>query len=39
MREVFNLGIGLILVVRPEDVTQSLVMLADSAPVIIGKIA
>jgi phosphoribosylformylglycinamidine cyclo-ligase len=38
MREVFNLGIGLILVVRPEDVTQSLVMLADSAPVIIGKI-
>jgi phosphoribosylformylglycinamidine cyclo-ligase len=39
MREVFNLGIGLILVVRPEDVTQSLVMLADSAPMIIGKIA
>lgn len=39
MREVFNLGIGLILVVRPEDVTQSLVLLADSSPTIIGKIA
>jgi phosphoribosylformylglycinamidine cyclo-ligase len=39
MREVFNLGIGLILVVRPENVTRALVMLADSAPMLIGKIA
>ncbi|OGU60126.1 MAG: phosphoribosylformylglycinamidine cyclo-ligase [Ignavibacteria bacterium GWF2_33_9] len=38
MREVFNMGIGLILVVRPENTATALNLLAPSNPMIIGNI-
>ncbi|MFP4529057.1 MAG: phosphoribosylformylglycinamidine cyclo-ligase [Candidatus Kapaibacterium sp.] len=38
MRHVFNLGIGMILIVRPEDADRVMKMTASENPVIIGKI-
>lgn len=38
MRNVFNLGIGLIVVASPEKLDQSLEMLKHEKPIIIGKV-
>ena len=38
MRNAFNLGIGMILVVRPENLEEVMNRVKDDSPIIIGKI-
>ncbi|MBL7997577.1 MAG: phosphoribosylformylglycinamidine cyclo-ligase [Candidatus Kapabacteria bacterium] len=38
MRHVFNLGIGMIIICRPENAAQILAMTSDEQPVVIGSI-